>query len=102
GFTVARTGLSNVVFEKEGSKLDNLAYRDWISGPQIWIRVKASIVPVSEAFFRLECQAYAVQDKGQSIFEEEIKMSNFSGRRYQKLLDEVVRRLGGKKKSGAA
>ena len=95
GYKVAGVGYPNLVFEKQGSRLDNAAYGNWTGSPP-WIRVKAAVIPVSEATFRLECKAALVRDKGQAAFEEEIKIRNFQAGPYQKLLDEVAARLNGK------
>src|SRR5882672_1290000 len=92
GFRVAQAGLARMVFEKEGTGMDNAAYGDWMGG-KVWIRVKASIIAVSDRNFRLECNAYTVQDKGVAGLEQEIKLSKFRRGRYQKLLDEVASRL---------
>jgi hypothetical protein len=94
GYQVWRVDSSKLVFEKEGSTLNNVAYGSWLGGSGVWIRVKASIVPVSEQTFRLQCQAYLVRDRGGAT-EDEIKVNRMRGHRYQKLLDEVARRLAG-------
>lgn len=94
GFKVALATPNQLVFEKEGTAWNNLAYGNWESDQPIWVRVKASIVYVSEASYRLECHAFLVRDKGKEVFEEEIKVRNINSGRYQKLLDEVARRLG--------
>ncbi len=92
-YKLAQPGLNSFVFEKEGSQLRNLAYGNWIGDTPIWIRVKASIVPVEEATFRLECHAFMLRGKAETT-EEEIPISNFHSGPYQKLLDEVAKRLG--------
>jgi hypothetical protein len=93
GYKLAKTALTKLVFEKEGSSWRNIAYGNWIGDTPIWIRVKASIVPVEEATFRLECHAFMLRGKGETT-EEEIPISNFNSGHYQKLLDEVAERLG--------
>ncbi|HWH71456.1 MAG TPA: hypothetical protein VNT26_18920, partial [Candidatus Sulfotelmatobacter sp.] len=94
GYLVIRADLTSLVFEKKGSKLSNFAYGNWMSDSSVWVRVKASIVPVAEAEYRLQCTAYDVQDRGVAI-EEESKMSHLRSRPYQQLLEEVARRLKG-------
>ncbi len=94
GYKNAGPGYTNLVFEKEGSRMDNAAYGNWTGSPP-WIRVKTAIIPVSETTFLLQCKAALVRDKGQAAFEEEIKISNFRAGPYQKLLDEVAARLTG-------
>ncbi len=73
--------------------MNNLAYGNWESDKRLWTRVKASIVPVQGTVYRLQCHAFMVRDKGEPTFEEEVKLQNYSGHGYQKLLEEVARRL---------
>lgn len=97
-FTVARRRYTAFVFEKEASRMDNLAYGDWISDKPVWLRVKAELVPLSEAHFRLQCSPVLVQDKNESL-EHELKVT-FRKAPYQKLLEEVARRLQGEPIAG--
>ena len=94
GYKLASRDLTRLVFEKQGSHLRNLAYGNWLGGPPIWIRVKASIVPTGQAAFKLECQAFMIRGRGEPL-EEEIAISNINAGPYQKLLDEVAGRLAG-------
>ena len=80
-----------LVFERKGSRLDNVAYGGWMS-QSVWVRVKAAVVPIGEAVWRLECTAYRVEDIGTTT-EEEIKLGR--SRPYQKLLDQVASHLQG-------
>ena len=91
GYKAVQTGYANLVFEKEASRMDNVAYGDWLADKPVWIRVKAAIVPLAEARFRLQCQAFLVKDKNEAM-EEELKVKFRSGP-YQKLLDEIGQRL---------
>ena len=95
GYKVTSPALTGMVFEKQASRMNNAAYGNWTGSP-VWIRVSASIVPVSEAAYRLQCKAVLLRDKGQAAFEEEIKLKGFQSGPYQKLLDEVASRLTGK------
>ena len=92
GYKVADPRSPNLVFEKQASRIDNAAFGNWTGAP-IWLRVRAWVVPVSEASFRLHCKAALVRDQGQAAFEEEIKLRGFQAGPYQKLLDEVAARL---------
>ena len=91
-FFVARHTYTELIFEKQASKMDNLAYGNWIADKPVWLRIRAQIVPISEAHFRLQCRPFLVLDKNE-VMEEEIK-PNFRAGPYQKLLDEVALRLG--------
>ena len=58
GYTVADGLRSEMVFEREGSRWDQIAYGSWVDPAPVWIRVKVSMVPLSDDAFRLQCQAY--------------------------------------------
>lgn len=90
GFQVANQGFDTMVFEKQGTKWGNFAYGDWDS--PVWVRVKASIIPVSDAVFRLQCDAFMIRDRGGATEEQ---VACFRSRPYQKLMDEVAERLRG-------
>ena len=92
GYSVAHADPNRLILEKESSTVNNIAYGNW-EGKHLWTRVKASIVPVTEGVYRLQCHAYHVRDKGEPTFEEEIKVQNFSSHGYQKMLEAVARRL---------
>jgi len=88
---VATGGPTHMVFEKKASAMNNFAYGNWIDTP-VWERVKASVEPVSESTFRLQCQAYLLRDRGGTT-EEEIKLTGMRSSTYQKLLDKVAKKL---------
>ncbi len=90
GFVVARPGSELVVVEKPGSRMNNIAYGNWVDKKGVWLRLKLTVSQVGEARHRLECQAFLVRDRGGST-EEEIRTRN---RPYQSLLEEVAARLG--------
>lgn len=100
GYLVVRGGSNNWAFEQQGSKMDNLAYGNWMD-TKVWIRVKASLKPLGEAGFRLQCDVVVVRDRGGST-EEEVPAHGFRHGPYQKLLNEVAARLRPKSQSPAA
>jgi len=89
GYEATRMRDANLVFEKPGSGLNNLAYGNW-NGTPVWVRVHTAIVPVSEGAYRLEGKTVLVRDRGGAT-EEEVKLQGASAT--QKLLEEVARRL---------
>jgi hypothetical protein len=91
GYKAATGSVSTLVFEKQGSSLNNLAYGNWM-GTGIWSRVKISFVPVSGDVFRLEAHAFLVRNKGE-VLEEEMPVSNIHSGQYQKMLNEIAKRL---------
>jgi len=86
-----------MVFEKEGGRMNQLAYGGLISTTEgdtrTWIRVKASIVDLGAGTRRLQCQAYVVPHRGDAFFEEEKRISSFRNGPYQELLNQVKARL---------
>lgn len=92
GYVVKRAGMNSLVCEKKGSTMNDISYGNWTGNP-VWVRVRTSISPVSEGVFQLECKAWLLRDRGETT-EEEIKISSYRSGPYQKLLEEVARRLG--------
>ncbi|HXJ60387.1 MAG TPA: hypothetical protein VNU68_27380 [Verrucomicrobiae bacterium] len=86
-----------MVFEKEGGRMNQLAYGGLISTTEgdtrTWIRVKASIVDLGAGTRRLQCQAYVVPHRGDAFFEEEKRISSIRSGPYQELLNQVKARL---------
>jgi hypothetical protein len=93
GYLVTRNGWADLVFEREGSAMNNLAYGNWM-GKRVWVRVKAAIFDSSARSCRLQCEAFILRNRGEAL-EEEIRITKVHSRPYQDLLDEVARRLGG-------
>jgi hypothetical protein len=92
GYKVAQRDPRKMVFEKEGTRMENLAYGTWLNDKPVYIRVKASVVSAGEKSFCLQCMAYMVQDINTST-EEEIAVKHYNRKPYQKLLDDVAKRL---------
>jgi hypothetical protein len=83
---------SEMVFEREGSRWDSLAYSGLLAsqqGASAWIRVKAELVPLEPGSYRLQCQAYILTDHGDAFFQEEKKMGNFRSGPYQDILNKI-------------
>jgi hypothetical protein len=94
GYEAARVARSELVFEKEGSRWDQIAYGNWVDSNPVWIRVRVSLVPLSDGVFRLQCQAFRVRDKDDTVPENEVRLKNNHSKPYQALLDKVLGRLG--------
>lgn len=92
GYNVMVRG-NEMKFEKEGSRLKQLAYEGFVDSGPVHIRVLASIVQISATSHRLQCQAYVVKSPGDPVFEEVIKLQNIRSHPYQELLDKVAAKL---------
>jgi hypothetical protein len=95
GYTSANERRGEMMFEKEGSRWDQIAYGNWVDSGGVWIRVKAAVVPTANGAFRLQCQAYRVRNKGEPTFEEEKRLPNSRSKPFQALLDKVAGQLKG-------
>jgi hypothetical protein len=96
GYAGAPAGADSMVFEKEGTRLNDIAYNGVIGthyGQRSAIRVKSQIVELGGNSWRLQCQAFTVRDAGDPFFSEEIPMTNLRGAPYQVLLNKVADRL---------
>jgi hypothetical protein len=96
GYETYTSKVGQFVFEKEGTRANNLAYNGLVGthyGAQTVVRVKAEVVELDGSNRRLQCQAYMVRNAGDSFFEDEIRLSNVRRGPYQKLLDEIAKRL---------
>lgn len=95
GYKATSAG-GQLIFEKEASKLTNVAYEGVVGshyGAQTLLRVKVTLVDLGASAYRLQCQAYIVKDAGDSFFAEEQKLANVRSGPYQRLLNEVAKRL---------
>ena len=85
-----------MVFQKEGSRMTDLAYQGAVDthyGAQTVVRVKVDIVSLGADSHRLQCQAYVVRNSGDAFFQEEQKLANIRSGPYQSLLNKVAKQL---------
>src|SRR4051812_44258266 len=62
--------LDGIMFEKEASKSDRLLYGDWGDG-QVTQRVKVTISPDKEDYFRLRCMSFVAREAHDVSFEDQ-------------------------------
>ncbi|HWW00195.1 MAG TPA: hypothetical protein VNZ64_10910 [Candidatus Acidoferrum sp.] len=96
GYAGHDKGSGQMVFEKEGTRANNLAYNGVVGthyGAQTIVRVKTELLDLGGGSHRLQCQAYMVRNAGDSFFEEEQRLANVRRGPYQTILDEVAKRL---------
>ncbi len=92
GYLAADVKSPQMVFEKEGTKWDQVVHGNWMT-ENIWVRVHASVVPVSSNSWRLQCQAFRVRDKGEPLEAEPVPLRNSQSGPYQALLNKIAARL---------
>ena len=93
GYRVTGIRGSQMIFDKEGSRMNNIAYGGVVDthyGAQTIVRVRAEVVALGTDSYRLQCQAYMVRDAGQGFYEDEVRLVNARSRPYQSLLNQVA------------
>jgi hypothetical protein len=96
GYRGSLSGSGQMVFEKEGSRANNLAYNGLVAtheGAITVVRVRADLVDLGGSSWRLQCHAFMVRNAGDSFFEDEIRLANVRSGPYQRLLDKVAKQL---------
>lgn len=96
GYFGSSTGGGQMVFQKQGSRMDDISYGGLGSayyGANTMVRVKAEVVELGGDSHRLQCQAYIVRDAGDLRFEEEQRLAGIRRGPYQALLDKVAAQL---------
>ena len=98
GYVAYTTGSGQLLFEKGGSRANNLANNGLVAthyGAQSLVRVRLEFVDLGGGSYRLQCQAFMVSNAGDSFFEEEKRLANIRSGPYQDLLDKVAASLQG-------
>ena len=96
GYQVRSLDPDNMVFQKEGTRGQSLAYGGVVDthyGATTAVRVRAQLVDLGAGSQRLQCQASMVRNAGEGIMEDETRLANFRRGPYQNLLDKVAARL---------
>ena len=96
GYKVALLTPDRMVFEKEASRAESIAYSGVVDthyGAITLVRVRAELIDFGEGSYRLQCKAYMVRNAGDSFFADESPLVNVRSRPYQNLLDKVAKRL---------
>ena len=92
GYSLAATSPEETVFERPGSRRDAAKWGGW-SGEGVTMRVKAGLSKMTDGSYLVEADAYAVQNSDDPFFRTESRNILLNRRPYQKLLDEMARRM---------
>ena len=92
GYKVVQLQPTGLIAEKQGSRMNDIAYGDWLGDSPVWVRVELSIRQISETICGVQCRAYIVRDYG-AASEEQLKLSHLQSGPCKKILDEVAARL---------
>jgi hypothetical protein len=96
GYRVRSLEPSGMVFEKEGTRGQSMAYGgvvDTAYGATTVVRVRAELVPLGGGSYRLQGKAYMVRNAQDSFFEDESALANIRSAPYQSLFNKVAKRL---------
>jgi hypothetical protein len=92
GYSLAAASPEEMVFDRPGSRRDALKWGGW-EGKGVTMRVKVKLSALLEGAQLLQADAFAVQNSDDEFFRTESRNVLLNRRPYQKLLDEVARRL---------
>lgn len=92
GYAATAVSADLMVFERPGSRQDAAKWGGW-SGAGVTMRVRLRITPLPQACYLLEADAYAIQNSDDPFFQTESRNMLLNHWPYQKLLNEVAKRL---------
>ncbi|HWW01951.1 MAG TPA: hypothetical protein VNZ64_19785 [Candidatus Acidoferrum sp.] len=92
GYARAAVTQQEMVFERPGTRRDALKWGGW-AGHGVTMRVKVRLSGMLDGSHLLQADAYAVQNSDDPFFQTDSRNILLNRRPYQKLLDEVARRL---------
>ena len=92
GYALAAATPGQLVFQRPGSLWDVAKWGGWMGGG-VTMRVKVRLSEMPDGAHLLQADAYAVQDSDDPFFQIESRNMLLNRAPYQKLLDEVARRL---------
>jgi hypothetical protein len=92
GYALARSSSQELVFERPGSRRDALKWGG-LAGQGVTMRVKVEMSEMLDGGHLLQADAYAVQNSDDPFFQTESRNILLNRRPYQKLLDQVAKRL---------
>ena len=92
GYALAAASAEEMVFERPGSRRDALKWGGLL-GQGVTMRVKVRLSQMLDGSQLLQADAFAVQNSDDPFFQSENRNILLNRRPYQKLLDEVAKRL---------
>jgi len=91
GFIYKTSAEGSMVYEREGSKWDQVAYGGWFE--KIWTRVRIAVDAYQIGVFRVSCKVFRVDGRGDLSMGEERLISPKNAEYYQGLLNQVQARI---------
>jgi hypothetical protein len=93
GYSARAAQPNLMVFDRLGSRRDAIKWGGALTGEGVTMRVKVQFRYLDATTTLLQADAYAVHDAGDAFFENEDRNVMLNHRPYQKMLDEVKKRL---------
>jgi hypothetical protein len=92
GYQVKSAFHRDLVFEQQGSTMSSIAFGSWAE-PAIWLRVKLRIEELRPGVNALQCNVYRVQNRGDTILEEESRAYGKKKKPFQEMLRTIKAKL---------
>jgi hypothetical protein len=89
GYELMEYSGSELVFEKPGSRMQDLSYGGLLSQEGVWVKAVLKITPRDNGLCWVSCDAYMVKNRDDDFFRDETKVLKAFGREYQRLLNRV-------------
>ena len=91
GYHLTSITPSEMVFERPGNSWDSLKWGGWTAG--VTMRVKVQQNDMANGTHLLQANAYSVQNSSDPFFRTESRTMMINHQPYQKILNEVAKRL---------
>jgi hypothetical protein len=91
GYELIEHNGTQLVFEKPGSRMKDIAYGGLANEEGVWIKAVLNINPKDNNTCWVSCDAYIIKDRDDDFFRDDQKVLKLFGREYQLLLDRVKR-----------
>ena len=88
GYDVGKSTVEEMMFEKQASTMQDLAYGGWGSGPA-WSRVRIRTKQLVDGGYRIDMTAGWVRDRGSKSMEEEKPVTKLGGGPFRSILKEI-------------
>ena len=94
GFNKTSSSDTEVVFERKGTLMQNMAYGSWMEG-SIWEKATLIVEPYGKGASLLEAKVDRVSNKNDEFFAETKSLSKRARKPYQEILDQIANMLSG-------
>ena len=93
GYTVVKQEPDVIVFEKPGSRMDDIKYGGPLNEDGVWVKAVLNISEKGNGIHWVSCDAYMVKNKDDDFFRQETKVLKLFGGEYQRLLNQVKKEV---------